>query len=93
MKYCEIFTLHVNGRRAISFTHKKQKTREKNTFNSGNYKSVINNIISLLCINYSSLSMTSFCDFYSLEQMRCLQYSLLCADIFFQDEIITYFGK
>lgn len=53
-------------------THKKKKNLERSEFNRGGCNFVIDGAIYLLFINYSSLSVTSFHNFYSLGETHCL---------------------
>lgn len=57
--------------------HKKLENQERSKFNRGHGNSQINNVAYLLFINYQSLSVISFCDFYSLAKRQYLSCSLL----------------
>lgn len=61
----------LGGRQSYSHTHKK-KNLERSEFNRGGCNFVIDGAIYLLFINYSSLSVTSFHNFYSLGETHCL---------------------
>lgn len=59
--------------KTVSFKKKKKENQERSKLAKGNSICVINNTIYLLCMNYRSLNVSSFCNFYSLEKRNCLK--------------------